>query len=110
MLIVPTLAVPSQKIKTVLANNIVDLSVYQLRYGMFMDVTINGVFEIGGVICQNKNRIIRSAYLNAGVGFSGDFSFFDLNGSSDPTYQGLGTQFQLGYITQEELDALGLAG
>lgn len=110
MLIVPTLAVPSQQIKTVLADQIVNLSIRQLRYGMFMDVTINGVLEVGGVICQNKNRIIRSEYLNAGVGFSGDFAFFDLTGNEDPVYTGLGDRFQLGYLSQDELEDLGLAG
>lgn len=110
MRIVPTLAVPSQQIKTVLDGQIVNLAVYQLRYGMFMDVTINGVLEIGGVICQNKNRIIRSQYLNVNVGFSGDFSFFDLTGNEDPFYSGLGERFHLGYLSQEELAALGMVG
>lgn len=110
MMTIPLLAVPSQKIKTVLANQIVELSIYQVRYGMFMDVTVNGVLEIGGVVCQDRNRIIRSAYLNVGVGFSGDFAFFDTTGTDDPTYDGLGTRFQLGYVTQDELDAMGLAG
>jgi hypothetical protein len=110
MMIIPLLAVPSQNIKTVLANQIVELAIYQVRYGMFMDVTINGVLEIGGVVCQDRNRIIRSAYLNVGAGFSGDFAFFDTTGTSDPTYDGLGTQFQLAYVTQAELGSLGIAG
>lgn len=110
MMIVPLLAVPSQKVKTVLANSVVDLAIYQVRYGMFMDVTVNGAFEIGGVACQDRNRIIRSAYLNVRVGFSGDFAFLDTEGTSDPTYDGLGTRFQLFYVTQAELESLGLAG
>lgn len=109
MMTVPLLAVPSQKVKTVLDNQIIELAIYQVRYGMFMDVNVNGVLEIGGVVCQNRNRIIRSAYLNANVGFSGDFVFFDTAGDSDPTYDGLGTRFQLFYVTQAELESLGLA-
>ncbi len=109
MMTVPLLAVPSQKVKTVLDDQIVELAIYQVRYGMFMDVNVNGVLEIGGVVCQNRNRIIRSAYLNANVGFSGDFVFFDTTGGSDPTYDGLGTRFQLFYVTQAELESLGLA-
>ncbi len=110
MMIVPTLAVPSQQIKTVLDDQIVNLAIYQLRYGMFMDVTINDVLEVGGVICQDRNRIIRSSYLNAKVGFSGDFAFFDLTGREDPVYTGLGDRFQLGYLSQDELAELGLVG
>jgi hypothetical protein len=108
-MIVPLIAVPSQNVKTVLANQIVEVSVYQVRYGMFIDISIAGALEIGGVVCQNGNRIIRSAYLNIGAAFSGDFAFFDTQGTSDPTYDGLGTRYQLFYITQAELAALGLA-
>lgn len=105
---VPLQAVPAQDIKTVLDDRIVDLRVYQLRYGMFMNVSVSGVFEIGAVICENLNRIIRSAYLNERVGFSGDFVFQDTQGNSDPVFTGLGTRFRLLYLTQDELDLLDL--
>lgn len=111
MQIVPVNPVPSQQIKTVLDNQIVNLSIYQLRYGMFMDVTVNGILEIGGVICQNLNRIIRSQYLNAEVGFDGDFIWLDtLSQGSDPVYPGLGSQFLLLYLSSSDLAALGVTG
>ena len=108
--LVPTLAVPSQKLKTTLNGQVVELAIYQLRYGMFMNVTIDGTLEIGAVVCQNRNRIIRSAYLNENVGFAGDFMWNDLEGSSDPYYTGLRTRYQLLYLSEAELAALGLAG
>lgn len=109
MLIVPTNPVPSQKIKTTIADQTVNLSIYQLRYGMFMDVVVNDGFEIGGVICQNLNRIIRSEYLNKRVGFSGDFVWLDtLKGASDPVYSGLGSQFLLLWLSADELSERGL--
>jgi hypothetical protein len=109
MRIVPLIAVPSQRIKTVLADQIVELDVYQLRYGMFINVYVNSVLEIGAVICQNLNRIIRSAYLNEKTGFSGDFVFQDTQGTDDPIWTGLGDRFQLLYLTQAELESMGLA-
>jgi len=104
---VPLLAVPSQKIKTTLADQIVELDIYQRRYGLFVDVYVNSVLEIGAVICQNLNRIIRSAYLNRNAGFSGDFVFNDTQGTADPVYTGLGTRYELLYLSADELATLG---
>jgi hypothetical protein len=107
MQIVPLQAVPSQSVKTTLDGQVVQLDVYQLRYGMFMNVTVNGVLEIGAVICENLNRIIRSVYLNQEAGFAGDFVFNDTQGATDPVYTGLGTQYQLLYLSPDDLASLG---
>ena len=57
------------------------------------------VLIIGGVICENLNRIVRSLYL----GFAGDLAFIDNQGSTDPVYTGLGTRYSLAYIEADEL-------
>jgi hypothetical protein len=107
--LIPLIATASQNLKTTLDQQTVNLSIYQLRYGLYIDVTINNVLEIGAVVCQNLNRIIRSTYLNANVGFSGDFVFNDLQGTTDPVYTGLGTRYQLIYLSASDLAALGFA-
>lgn len=109
MLVIPLQAVPSQKVKTVLDDLIMNIWVYQLRTGMFINVYMQDEMMIGGVICQNKNRIIRSEYINRQFGFSGDFMFVDTQGDVDPIYQGLGTdgRFQLVYLTADELISYG---
>lgn len=109
MQLVPLLAVPAQNITTTLDNQVVNLSIYQLRYGMYMNVTVSGVLEIAAVVCQNLNRIIRSSYLNADAGFAGDFAFNDLQGVNNPYYTGLGTRYQLIYLSAADLAAMGLA-
>ncbi len=70
-----------------------------------MDVLVNDVLIIGGVICQNLNRIVRSLYL----GFIGDFAFVDTQGDLDPYYAGLGTRYYLMYFTASELSLLPLS-
>lgn len=113
MNIVPLQAVPAQNILTVLGGNgqTVMLKIYTRRYGpLYMDIYINGVFEIGAVICENLRRIIRNQYLNDAVGFAGDFVFQDLQGSTDPVYTGLGTRYQLLYLSEDDLASLGLTG
>lgn len=98
---IPLNAVPFQTMSTVLGDQFVGLSIRQTRYGLFMDVYKDGTLIIGGVVCENRNRIVRSAYL----GFAGDFVWNDQQGSSDPDYAGIGTdgRFQLLYLTADEV-------
>ena len=104
MLTIPLIAKPSQSVSIALGGQSCRLSIYQKSTGLFCDLYINDVLIIGGVICLNKNRIVRSVYL----GFIGDLSFFDLQGSSDPDYTGLGSRFVLLYLEAADLKAAGL--
>lgn len=89
-----------------LGEQLVTLKVYQKFYGLFIDVTVDDALIVGGVICQNRNRIVRSVYL----GFVGDLCFLDNQGADDPDYTGLGTRFSLAYLTADDLAAMDLAG
>ena len=73
--------------------------VYQKLYGLFIDLYVGGVLIIGGVLCENLNRIVRSLYL----GFVGDLTFIDNEGTSDPTYDGLGARYSLAYLEAADL-------
>lgn len=98
---VPVKAVPAQTLSTTLSDQVVGLRVYQRRTGLYMDVYKDGALVVGGVICQNLNRIVRSEYL----GFVGDLVWFDTRGSADPSHDGLGDRFQLLYLTPAEVEA-----
>lgn len=102
MQIIPVQAVPSQHVTAVLGGQYVQINLYQKQpYGLFMDVLLNNVLLLAGVICQNLNPIIRSAYL----GFVGDLVFIDNQGSDDPDYTGLGARFSLAYLEASDLPA-----
>jgi hypothetical protein len=103
MLIVPLQALPNQTLQVQLANQPVVLNVYQFSCGLFIDVLLGPILVIGGVICQNRNRIVRSEYL----GFVGDFIFLDTQGNDDPVYTGAGTRFVLIYLEEADLAAAG---
>ncbi len=90
---------PNQTFQVQLDGQSCTLNIYQQAYGLYMDVLINGVLIIGGVICENLNRIVRSLYL----GFSGDFIFVDTQGSDDPIFTGLGSRFVLIYLEASDL-------
>lgn len=101
MLIVPLTAVASQKVTISLANQTCQLFVYQKSTGLFMDVEVSNSLIIGGVLCEDRNRIVRDLYL----GFIGDFSFIDTQGTQDPDYTGLGERYVLAYLETTDLPA-----
>ena len=99
MIGIPLNAVPSQTLSITLAGQPVKLEIYTLATGLFMDVLLNSVTICSGVPCYNANKIIREAY----SGFIGDFVFYDQQGDSDPTYDGLGARYQLVYLEASDL-------
>ena len=99
MLIVPLKTEPSQTVTVTLGGQVVQIDVYQKAFGLFANVYVSNVLIIGGAICQNLNRLVRSTYL----GFVGDLMFIDNQGTSDPTYDGLGTRFSLMYLEASDL-------
>lgn len=103
MQIVPTQAVASQTLQVQLGGQACVLNIYEKRYGLFMDVYLGSTLVIGGVICWNLNRIVRDSYL----GFIGDFVIGDTQGTSDPDYTGLGSRYQLAYLTPSDLAVRG---
>ena len=101
MQVVPLQPLPNQTLNVELNNQACTLNIYQKSTGLFMDVLVNGVGVIYGVLAENLNRIVRSLYL----GFQGDFVFADTQGTSDPNYSGLGNQFILIYLSPSDLSA-----
>lgn len=97
---IPIQPVPNQTVTVQLGGQNCQLNVYQQLYGLFIDVYVNNALIIGGVICENLNRIVRDSYL----GFVGDFVFFDTtDADADPEYTGLGARYLLVYLEQSDL-------
>ena len=104
MEIIPLKPVPSQVLTVTLGGQACQIEVYQKQTGLYVNLYVNNALIIGGVICQNLNRIVRSLYL----GFIGDLAFIDNQGSDDPYYTGLGVRFSLAYLSADDLAAVGL--
>lgn len=99
MLVVPTIPVPAQSLQVQLAQQSCRIDIRQKSTGMFLDLYVDNVLLIGGAICQNLNRIVRSEYL----GFVGDLLFVDDAGNDDPDYTRLGSRFNLMYLEAVDL-------
>jgi hypothetical protein len=114
MLLVPIQDTPTQQVRVTVGAQPCLLNLYQLDNStvaandttevlplqvLYMDVYVGTTLIIGGVACQNLNRIVRDLYL----GFIGDFVFNDTQGSSDPVSPGLGSRYQLIYLDVADL-------
>lgn len=105
MNVIPLTDSPSQDFNVNVGGQFCSLSLRtRLDGAMYMDVYVNNALIVGGVVCQNLNRIVRNAYL----GFIGDLLFIDNQGASDPSYPGLGTRYELLYLSVDDLTANGL--
>lgn len=103
---IPLLSDPSQNLTVPLGGQVCQLSIYQKFYGLYMDIYVNDVLIIAGVICQNKNRIVRDAYL----GFVGDLAFIDTQGDLNPFCSDLNSRYFLIYFADDaELTANGIS-
>lgn len=101
MQVVPIQDIFNQEFQVVLAGQNCTINVYQLSTGLFCDLYVAGVLVIAGVICEDRNRIVRDLYL----GFIGDLAFVDLQGESNPLSPGLGTRYVLIYLEASDLPA-----
>lgn len=89
--VIPLVATPSQTLTVQLGDQSCRLDIRQRRSGMFVDLYLQDVPVFQGVKALDRNRLVRDAYLD----FSGDLFFIDTQGTADPYYTGLGSQFVL---------------
>lgn len=102
MQLVPLAAVPSQQFSITLGGQNCSISVYQKTTGVYFDMAFNGLPFTSAVRCLDRSQLCADRQY---LGFSGDFVFIDTQGDSDPAYAGLGTRFQLIYVTAAEIEA-----
>lgn len=99
MNIIPCQQVPAQKFNIQLAGQNCTITLYQKTTGLFLDLTLNDVVLFTGVICRNRVRLVREAYL----GFIGDLSFIDTQGVDDPVYTGLNDRWLFVYLAPSDI-------
>lgn len=97
--VIPLQPLPSQSVTVLLGQQACRIEVAQKNTGMFVNLYVSDALMIGGVVAENRNRIVRSVYL----GFVGDLAFVDTQGTSDPTYDLIGERYFLVYYPADEL-------
>lgn len=92
--LIPLTAVASQSFSVQLGTQNCSINLYQKSTGLFFDLALNGTTIVQSMICLNLVGLVRESYL----GFTGQLTFFDTQGTNDPDYTGLGSRYQLVYI------------
>lgn len=93
--------IKAQQLNVSLGGQDCRIRLVQRTTGLFMDVALNGLWIVQGVICLNCNKLVRYSHL----GFKGELFFSDVVGSNDPIYDELGSRFVLFYATAEEMES-----
>lgn len=98
MLTITLQAIPAQITRLVLDNQNFQIYLYTTNNGLLIDVSVNGNEIANGIICCNGIPLICATYLDV----KGNLVFIDTQGSDNPVYTGIGTRFQLIYLTSDE--------
>lgn len=93
--VIPTDAVPAQVLTVQLGNQPCRIDVYQRSTGLFVDLYVADRPVVLGVLARDRNVLVVDEY----HGFTGDIVFYDTQGRDDPTYDGLGTRWQLLWVS-----------
>lgn len=91
---IPLVATPAQRLSVTLGTQRCVITVYQKSTGMYFDLHVAGAPVTVGMACRDRVSLVRAAY----AAFSGKLAFIDTQGKSDPTYDGLGSRYQLVYV------------
>ncbi len=95
---IPLQPVPSQSISFVVAGQNCQAKIYTAGGQMFADVQAGGVSLVSCVILRDAVPIVCRDY----AGFVGNLVMIDTQGGDDPQYSGLGSRWQLVYLTADE--------
>jgi hypothetical protein len=90
--------VPSQQLQIVLGGQNCQIAVYLKGERLFVDLNVNGADISTCIIARDAVLLVPTTYL----GFIGNLVFTDTQGTSDPTYKGLGSRYRLVYLTSSE--------
>lgn len=102
MIVIPLQPIPAQTFNITLNGQACTISLYQKGDFFFMDLSVNGAPVRQCQVMLNSVWFVRYVYL----GFVGDLVMFDTQGTSvSATYDGLGTRYQLYYVTPDEIAA-----
>lgn len=111
---VPLSPVASQTLSINLGGQACQIAVYTLGIGadahLYFDLSVGTIPIVTGRVCRNLQQILADAEYR---GFQGDFMFVDnqatagnaLQTGVDPVYTGLGSRFELAYLTAAEMAA-----
>ena len=95
LIVIPIKATANQTANAVLDGLNAQITLMTTDYGLFADVTYDGVRVATGRLCLDRTDINAAKYL----GLPQPLFFADLQGTTDPQWGGFGTRYLLCYGT-----------
>lgn len=92
MSVIPVAPVPNQMLSVQLGGQVCEIAIRQKPSGLYLTLWADDVLIMSSILCLNA--VPMSVEYSK---FPGSLMFFDMNGSSDPEYSGLGSRYQLRY-------------
>ena len=99
MLFLPVKNIPNQRFSAVLDNQNCTLEIFQRFDRLYLNLFVDDTAVVLGVICHNNLGITAVDTL----AFRGMLYFTDVQGNSDPQYEGLGTRYCLVFVPEGEI-------
>lgn len=106
MKVIPLQAIESQQFTIGLNGQNCNLNVYQKTTGLYLDLFLDNQPVSTTVRCLNCARLLEDRQY---IGFVGDLMFVDTQSQTgilqgtDPTYLGLGSQYELWYLEAADI-------
>ena len=99
MLLIPLQPKPNQTLGIMLGGQPCEINIFQKSTGLFASLFVQNKPIVTTRLVRHGVGIVRQSYL----GFGGDLVMIDTQGENDPNYLGLGTRWQLYYVTAGDL-------
>ena len=101
--VIPLQATPSLTVSVTLNGQNCQVDTYQKSTGLFLDLYVNNTLILAGILGRDRRLMLMNAYL----GFSGDLMWLDNQGTTDPSYLGIGPggRYSLIYLLPSDIPA-----
>lgn len=91
-------AIPAQTFQVILDGQECTIKLFQRLGRLYLDLTVGTTVICQGAICQYSTDIVQSK----SHAFDGELRFYDTQGYSAPTWDGIGTRYALLYFSEGE--------
>ena len=97
--VIPLDNIPSQKFQIELGNKVCQFEFITRGLFLYMNLSVDGIEQINGVICLNNTDLIQYDTIN----LDGRLYFTDTQGDLDPIYWGLNDRWLLVYEVTDDV-------
>jgi len=99
MFFLPVKNEPNQRFSVVLDDQNCTIELFQRYDHLYLNLFVDDTAVVSGVVCHDRLDLVAVDTL----AFRGMLYFADVQGNSDPQYEGLGTRYCLVFVPEGEI-------